>query len=103
MKIEADLVVLSACETGRGDVESAEGLIGLTRAFLVAGADRVLCSLWRVDDAATRALMEKFYEEWNKGRSMSEALDAARAHVRGQPKWKHPYYWAAWVFWGMSL
>ena len=81
-----------------------EGLLGLTRAFLLAGASRVLCSLWKVDDAATRALMERFYALWHprdgsEGLSAAAALRAAQAHVRAQEQWAHPYYWAAWVLW----
>ncbi|MCC7136962.1 MAG: CHAT domain-containing protein [Planctomycetes bacterium] len=106
MKIPSDLVVLSACETGKGKVVKGEGIVGLTRAFMFAGSPRVLCSLWKVDDAATAALMTKFYDLWNpktgsKGMGTAEALRAAQEHVRGQEKWKHPYYWAAWVLWGL--
>ncbi|MCC7137529.1 MAG: CHAT domain-containing protein [Planctomycetes bacterium] len=106
MKVPADLVVLSACETGKGKVVKGEGIVGLTRAFMFAGSPRVLCSLWKVDDAATSALMTKFYELWNprtgsKGLGTAEALRRAQEHVRSQEKWKHPYYWAAWVLWGL--
>ena len=73
--------------------------------LLFAGAPRVLCSLWKVDDEATQALMIKFYELWNpkegEGLAAPEALKQAQAHVRAQEKWKHPYYWAAWVLWGL--
>lgn len=103
--VPADLVTLSACESGRGRIYSAEGLIGLTRAFMYAGAPRIICSLWKVDDDATRAVMMKFYELWNpkkgKGLSAAAALKKAQDHVRAQPKWKHPYFWAAWVLWGL--
>ncbi|MCC7136963.1 MAG: CHAT domain-containing protein [Planctomycetes bacterium] len=106
MKVPSDLVVLSACETGKGKVVKGEGIVGLTRAFMFAGSPRVLCSLWKVDDAATSALMTKFYELWNPkdgkpGLPSAEALRAAQEHVRSQEKWKHPYYWAAWVLWGL--
>jgi CHAT domain-containing protein len=115
-EIPADLVVLSACETGRGRVLDGEGILGLTRAFMYAGAPRVLCSLWKVDDEATRALMTKFYALWNPRPASSStpgagseakhlfpaaALRAAQDFVRAQEKWKHPYYWAAWVLWGL--
>jgi CHAT domain-containing protein len=119
-KVPADLVVLSACETGTGRIVAGEGIVGLTRAFMFAGAPRVICSLWKVDDEATRALMTKFYELWNPrpgsagvatsgdrraskepGLSTAEALRQAQAFVRSQEKWKHPYYWAAWVLWGL--
>ncbi|MCC7136961.1 MAG: tetratricopeptide repeat protein [Planctomycetes bacterium] len=106
MELPADLVVLSACETGKGKIVGGEGIVGLTRAFMYAGSPRVICSLWKVDDAATAALMTKFYELWNpktgaKGMGTAEALRAAQEHVRSQEKWKHPYYWAAWVLWGL--
>jgi tetratricopeptide (TPR) repeat protein len=104
--LPADLVVLSACETGRGRVSDGEGILGLTRAFTFAGAPRVVCSLWKVDDDATRALMTKFYELWNPadgspGLPTATALRRAQEHVRSQEKWKHPYFWAAWVLWGL--
>ncbi|MCC6217159.1 MAG: tetratricopeptide repeat protein [Polyangiaceae bacterium] len=102
----ADLVVLSACETGRGRIVAGEGIVGLTRSFMYAGAARVVCSLWRVDDDATRALMTSFYGFWNPkdgtpGLPTAEALRRAQQHVRAQPRWRHPYYWAAWVLWGL--
>ena len=106
MKIPADLVVLSACETGKGKIVKGEGIVGLTRAFMFAGAPRVIVSLWKVDDQATRALMTKFYELWNpkdgsKGLATAASLKRAQEFVASQEKWKHPYYWAAWVLWGL--
>ncbi|MBL9088239.1 MAG: CHAT domain-containing protein, partial [Planctomycetia bacterium] len=105
--VAADLVVLSACETGKGKIFEGEGLVGLARAFMFAGAPRVVCSLWKVDDDATRALMTRFYELWNPKPSSgvapvpaAEALRQAQAFVRAQPRWRHPFYWAAWVLWG---
>jgi len=103
MRIPADLVVLSACETGKGKVYKAEGVIGWTRAFLFAGAPRVIVSLWKVDDQATRALMEKFYALWKDSKMpAATALKQAQAHVASQPQWKHPYFWAAWQLWGLG-
>ena len=104
--IPADLAVLSACETGRGRLVGGEGIVGLTRAFMFAGAPRVICSLWKVDDEATRALMVKFYELWNgpdpkKRLGAAQALQKAQAFVRGHEKWEHPSFWAAWVLWGL--
>jgi len=102
MKIPADLVVLSACQTGKGKVYRTEGVVGFTGAFLFAGAPRVIVSLWKVDDEATRALMVKFYELWKPGKmATATALKKAQEFVRGQEKWKHPYYWAAWQLWGL--
>jgi len=105
MRIPADLVTLSACETARGRVVSAEGVVGFTRAFMLAGAPRVIVSLWKVDDEATRALMKEFYRLWNPkggrgGIPAAEALRKAQKHLRSQEKWAHPYYWAAWQLWG---
>lgn len=105
LDVPADLVVLSACESSRGKVFAQEGVFGLPSAFLHAGARSVLASLWKVDDEATQALMLKFYERWNpkkgKGVSAPQALREAQAHVRSHPKWADPYYWAAWVLWGL--
>jgi len=100
--LRADLVVLSGCDTGRGMAIRAEGHLGLARAFLLAGAPRVIASLWRVDDDATRALMEAFYARWKDGTSTAEALRDARARVRAEPRWAHPRYWAAFVQWGLA-
>jgi len=105
MKIPADLVVLSACQTGKGKVYRTEGVVGFTRGFMFAGAPRVIVSLWKVDDEATRALMVKFYELWKPGKvATATALKKAQEFVRDHPdhpKWKHPYYWAAWQLWGL--
>jgi tetratricopeptide (TPR) repeat protein len=102
LRVSADLVVLSACETGVGGYFRAEGMMGLSRAFMVAGAPRVLASLWKVDDAATLAFMKAFYASWSAGRTPAAALRDAQALVRSQPKWSHPRYWAAWVLWGLG-
>ena len=105
--ISADLVVLSACNSGLGRIVRGEGLQGFTRAFLQAGCPRVLCSLWKVDDEATQALMRKFYELWHpkdgsQGLPTAQALRRAQDHVRSQARWQHPRYWAAWVLWGLA-
>ena len=105
-KIDADLVVLSACESARGTLFRGEGMLGLPRAFLLAGVPRVIGSLWKVDDEATRALMVKLYELWNPkdgkpGLPTAEALEKAQEYVKSQKKWKHPNFWAAWVLWGL--
>ena len=106
MRVHADLVALSACETAVGKLTRSEGTLGLTRAFMLAGASRVLVSQWRVDDDATSALMKRFYELWNPkeggGLAAAAALRKAQAFVRGHDKWKHPYYWGAWQLWGLE-
>jgi CHAT domain-containing protein len=99
--IPADMVVLSACDSGGGRVFTAEGLVGLPRAFLFSGTPRVIASSWRVDDAATRALMTKFYELWrDRGLRASAALAQAQDAVRSDERWRHPRYWAPWTLWG---
>ena len=102
LKIHADLVTLSACETARGKHFLAEGVMGLPRAFMVAGVPRAIVSLWKVDDEATRALMAKFYELWKTDLPAATALKQAQQFVRSHQKWKHPYYWAAWQLWGLA-
>lgn len=92
------LVVLSACDTGRGDRERGEGIYGLRQAFLQAGAETVVSSLWSVDSAATRELMITFYRYMFQGRPRGEALQRAEAATR--LKYKHPYYWAGFVIVG---
>lgn len=118
LRINADLVVLSACESGRGLNAGGEGIVGLTNAFLFAGARQVLVSLWQVDDEASRVLMVEFHRLWNhkdprQRLGAGAALRAAQEYVRTyaethkdkrgkplHPHWEKPYYWAAWQLWG---
>jgi CHAT domain-containing protein len=100
--IDADVVVLSACDTGLGPVARGEGPMGFARAFLLAGAARVIVSLWRVDDAATGALMSRFYDHLDEGKHAAAALAAAQQWTSEQSKWSHPRYWAGWVLWGLA-
>lgn len=101
LNLTADLVVLSACQTGLGKNVRGEGLIGLTRGFMYAGAQRVVASLWKVDDSATAALMTQFYKEMflNKRRP-AEALKEAQVSISQQKRWRSPYYWAGFVLQG---
>jgi CHAT domain-containing protein len=92
------LVVLSACDTGRGDVKLGQGVYGLRRAFIVAGAETVVMSLWKVNDETTRALMETYYRNLLAGQGRATALrNAMRELRRNQP---HPHYWAPFIAMG---
>ncbi len=96
MKLNADLVVLSACQTALGQEIRGEGLLGLTRGFMYAGAARVLASLWSVDDRATAELMREFYQHMISDRmSPAEALRQTQISMSRNDDWKSPYYWAA--------
>ena len=98
LKLNADLVVLSACETGRGRLDEAEGVRGLARAFLSAGSRSVLCTLWDVDDRATSTLMAGVYEGIEMGQSPADALRSAQLRMiaNGKP----PLNWAPFILIG---
>ncbi|HEY9605720.1 MAG TPA: tetratricopeptide repeat protein [Allocoleopsis sp.] len=101
LNLPAELVVLSACETGLGEEVRGEGLVGLTRGFMYAGSPRVVVSLWSVSDRATAALMGKFYQKMLQGglRPVA-ALRAAQLELWQQQPWQAPYYWAAFTLQG---
>jgi CHAT domain-containing protein len=91
-----DLIVLSACQTGLGKEVSGEGVVGLTRGFMYAGAPRVVVSLWNVNDRATADLMKRFYQAMLvKGLRPAAALRAAQIELLKLREWRAPYYWAA--------
>jgi CHAT domain-containing protein len=96
MSLPADLVVLSACSTALGKQVNGEGLVGVVRGFMHAGAKRVIASLWKVDDEATGELMRRFYEGmFEKGLAPAAALRDAQLALRRHPRWQAPFYWAA--------
>jgi CHAT domain-containing protein/tetratricopeptide (TPR) repeat protein len=101
LKLGADLVVVSACQTALGKEIKGEGLVGLTRGFMYAGVPRVAASLWQIDDRATAELMRRFYEGMLvKGLRPSAALSAAQAAMLKDKRWQAPYYWAAFTLQG---
>jgi CHAT domain-containing protein/Tfp pilus assembly protein PilF len=101
LNLPVELVVLSACETGLGQEIKGEGLVGLTRGFMYAGANRVVVSLWKVDDQATAELMVKFYQGMLKeGLSPVAALRQAQIKMQNDSEWIPPYYWSAFTLQG---
>jgi CHAT domain-containing protein len=99
LDLNADLVTLSACRTGLGKVVRGEGMIGLTRAILYAGASSVLVSLWEVNDLTTPALMKSFYASLRDGQSVAEALREAKITMihSDRPAHRHPHFWAPFI------
>jgi CHAT domain-containing protein/tetratricopeptide (TPR) repeat protein len=102
LRIDADLVTLSACGTARGKEMSGEGILGLTRAFQHAGARTVLASLWEVADASTADLMQRFYRHLSAGVPPAEALRRAQVALLRRPATSAPYYWAAFTLAGAA-
>ncbi len=101
LRLPAEVVVLSACQTGLGKEIRGEGLIGLTRGFMYAGAKRVVASLWQVDDLATAELMKGFYRGMLKDNlSVAAALRAAQIEMLTKKRWSPPFFWAAFVIQG---
>lgn len=101
LKLPADLVVLSACQTALGRDVKGEGLLGITRGFMYAGSSRVVSSLWKVDSAATAELMTRFYGKMlREGQPPSAALRAAQISMWEERRWQAPYYWAAFILQG---
>jgi len=101
LNLPAELVVLSACQTGLGKEIKGEGLVGMTRGFMYAGAARVMVSLWNVNDKATAELMAKFYGKmFKEGQRPASALRAAQVEMWRNSQWRSPYFWAAFVLQG---
>jgi CHAT domain-containing protein len=101
LRLAADLVVLSACQTALGKEVKGEGLVGLTRGFMYAGAPRVVASLWKVGDKATAELMRRFYQRMLRdGLRPAAALRAAQVSMMKERQWQAAYYWAGFVLQG---
>ena len=102
LKLNADLVTLSACETGLGKFIKGEGIEGLNRAFFYAGTSSVMMSLWPVNDQATYQLMERFYIYLRSSKSIMKALRKAKLEMIASEKLNHPYYWASFIISGKA-
>lgn len=101
LKLPAELVVLSACDTGLGKDIRGEGLASLTRGFMYAGSPRVVATMWKVDDYATSVFMKSFYEHMFKRKlSPAAALRRAQIEMMNQERWSEPFYWAAFMLYG---
>ena len=108
LRLAADLVVLSACDTARGDVRAGEGLIGMTWAIFASGCPSVIASEWRAGSTTTEILMTKFYTSWLRNRAAAgpyakaTALRDAELSVLRDPRYRHPYYWSPFVLVGRA-
>lgn len=99
LQLNAELVVLSACETGIGQLATGEGVLGFSRAFLYAGAENLLVSLWKVQDDATTELMIEFYQYLLKNEKprYADLLREAKLSLIGSEQFNHPYFWSAFI------
>jgi CHAT domain-containing protein len=101
LKLSADLVVLSACQTALGKEIKGEGLVGLTRGFMYAGAPRVIASLWQIDDRASAEFMKRFYQALlGQNLTPAAALRSAQVSMQNDKRWNSPHYWAAFTLQG---
>ena len=91
------LVVLSACDTGNGDISTGEGVYGLRRALVIAGSESQLISLWKVSDSATKDLMIAYYQRLKNGEGRSEALRQTQLAMLKSKDQNHPFYWASFI------
>ncbi len=96
LRMRADLVVLSSCQTGKGKLEKGEGLLGLPKIFFYAGARSTLSTLWEIEDKAALKFMERFYSYLSLGKAKAQALQLAKLQMM-RTRYSHPYYWAAFV------
>ncbi|HEX8061558.1 MAG TPA: CHAT domain-containing protein, partial [Cyclobacteriaceae bacterium] len=97
---KTDLVVLSACETGLGDIHYGEGVFGLQRAFLVAGAKVLIMSMFKVDDTATQKLVDNFYRKWTTTKNLRKSFIDAKKEIRTE--FPEPIYWGAFMMIGLD-
>ena len=100
LKMSAELAMLSACDTFKGELRT-DGVVGIARAFLAAGAGSLGVSLWQVDDGATKELMTQFYSRYVAGGGAAEAMRGAMCAMIGADRWKRPKQWAAFVIYGL--
>ena len=103
LDLNADLIVLSACETARGRISAGEGLVGLSWAFFVAGSPTTVTSQWKVESASTTEIMLGFYRQIQKDSklvSKTEALQQAALSLLKSDKYSHPFYWAGFIIIG---
>ena len=105
LKLKADLVVLSACDTGLGKFETGKGVVSMNNAFLYAGVPNTISTIWSVPDENSKNIMVSFYEQLNTGQSTAEALQSAKKiylDATSNPKLKHPFYWAGFIHHGQA-
>jgi CHAT domain-containing protein len=100
--IDADIVTLSSCFSGFGEIDHNEGNLGIYRSFMIAGARSVIISLWNVEDESTSILFSKFYEFLKNGNSKAESLRLAKIYLKNETKFSHPFYWAPFILMGES-
>ncbi|MGK7369110.1 MAG: CHAT domain-containing protein, partial [Candidatus Halalkalibacterium sp. M3_1C_030] len=100
LNLNNELFVLSACETGIGEIRTGEGIIGLSRAFQYAGAENLMVSLWSVEDRSTARLMISFYEGLQNGNNADKALQSAKMELIANTSYTHPRYWSPFIFIG---
>ena len=109
LRLRAEVVTLSGCETALGKKTVSEGYQGLVRAFLFAGAENVVASAWRVDDAASADVLSGLYRSLREGRSSAAVVvrEVKRKYLErvpeSTPEKAHPYYWGAWMLWGTGV
>jgi len=101
LRLSADMIVLSACQTGKGRLENVEGVLGLPRIFFYCGARSVVSSLWKINDKSTTQFMSHFYKYLSEGNSKSQALRLAKIKMINS-RYSHPFFWASFVLYGDS-